>query len=73
MNGDAEITVVKLEDVLILPQEAVSQKDGQWLVKVREGKQVGERKISIGWETEDKVEIVSGLEADDKVVINEIK
>ena len=73
MNNDAEITVVKLEDVLILPQEAVSQKDGQWLVKVREGKQVGERKISIGWETEDKVEIVSGLEADDKVVINEIK
>lgn len=73
MNGDAEITVVKLENVLILPQEAVSQKDGQWFVKVREGKRVVERKISIGWETEDKVEIVSGLAANDKVVVNEIK
>lgn len=73
MNGDAEITVVKLENVLILPQEAVSQKDGQWFVKVRQGKQVVERKISIGWETEDKMEIVSGLAANDKVVVNEIK
>lgn len=71
LNGNADIIMVKLDEALILPPAAVSQKDGQWAVKVRQGKQVVERTIEVGWETENKVEIKSGLTAGDQVVVNE--
>ena len=71
LNGNADIVMVKLDEALILPPAAAVQKDGRWVVKVRRGKEIVEQEVNIGWETEDKVEIKSGLTIGDKVVVNE--
>jgi RND family efflux transporter MFP subunit len=70
LNGNADIIVVKLDEALILPPAAVSQKDGRWIVKIKRGKEYIERNVEIGWETEEKVEIKSGLTTGDKVYVN---
>ena len=70
LNGNADIIMVKLDEALILPPAAVSQKDGRWTVKIKRGKEYIERNVETGWETEDKVEIKSGLELGDQVYVN---
>jgi macrolide-specific efflux system membrane fusion protein len=70
LNGNADIIIVKLDEALILPPAAVSQKDGRWIVKIKRGKEYIERNIEIGWETEGKVEIKSGLGLGDQVYVN---
>lgn len=70
LNGNADIIMVELDEALTLPPAAVAQKDGRWVVKVRRGKEIAEQNVEIGWETEDKVEIKSGLTTGDKVYVN---
>lgn len=70
LNGNADIIMVKLDEALVLPPAAVSQKDGRWTAKVRSGKEIVERNVEVGWETEEKIEIKSGLELGDQVYVN---
>jgi hypothetical protein len=70
LNGNADIIMAKLNEALILPPAAIAQKDGRWTVKVKRGKEYIEQNVEIGWETEEKVEIKSGLTTGDKVYVN---
>lgn len=70
LNGNADIVMAKLNEALILPPAAVVQKDGRWTVKIKRGEEYIERNVEVGWETEEKVEIKSGLEIGDKVYVN---
>jgi len=70
LNGNADIVMAKLEEALILPPAAVSQKNGRWTVKIKQGKEIIERNVEVGWETEEKIEIKSGLKIGDQVYVN---
>jgi len=70
LNGNADIVMAKLNEALILPPAAVVQKDGRWTVKIKRRNEYIERNVEIGWETEEKVEIRSGLEVGDQVYVN---
>ncbi len=62
LNGDAELIIQEKENVLTLPIEAVN--DGQ--VEKTDGKQMD---VKTGIESEEDVEIISGINEGDQVVI----
>lgn len=70
MSGDARLLVAEKAGVLTLPAEAVSEKEGKKVVKIKRGKEVIEKEIETGMETEERVEIVGGLEEGSKVTVN---
>ena len=72
MNGDANIELARAENVLAIPTIAVIQRDGQYFVEVRtDDNQIEERVIETGLETEDWIEVTSGLNQEDEIVIPE--
>lgn len=71
MNGDIEIIVSKKENPLVIPQEAVKEKNGRQIVTILENKKQREVEVEIGLETDTEVEIISGLNENQKVIISE--
>ena len=72
MNGDAAIQVDTRSQVLTIPLIATKERDGQTYVDVRSGEQTTqEREIQIGLENDEKVEVVTGLTAQDEILIPE--
>lgn len=69
MSGDAEVTLAEKDDVLVLPAEAVTQKNGENLVQQLSEGELVEKKIRVGWETDEYVEVLSGLSKGEIVVI----
>lgn len=70
MTADLVIQVVFKENVLIIPEEAVREKDGKKTAKVLKDNKIEERDIYIGLEGSDgNVEIISGLNEGEKVVV----
>jgi len=81
MNGDADIHLFAKKDILTVPLDAVREDDGKSYVDVKvvgnnasndtngENKEYREQEIMIGMETEDYVEILSGLSEDSLVLI----
>ena len=69
MNGDISIELASKQDVLTLPLIVTRQRDGKTYVDVRTGDTTyAEREITVGMETEEKVEVVSGLSEQDEVL-----
>jgi HlyD family secretion protein len=73
MNGDVEVVIEEKENVLSLPLEAIKEKDSQAWVRVIENKKVVEAQVETGLATETRIEIISGLTKDQKVIIGEKK
>ena len=72
MNGDVAITIDTKHDVLSIPLSATRQRDKKTYVDVRTGeKTFSEREITTGLETEDRVEIISGLSETDEILVPE--
>jgi HlyD family secretion protein len=70
MSADLTIETNKKENVLFIPYRAIVFKDGKKIVRVSEGKDVREVEVEIGLRgSEGEVEIVSGLNEGDKVVV----
>jgi len=70
MNGDASITLNQKNDVLTIPISAVREKDGRTVVKIKIGPNAAtDREIQTGLETETQIEVVSGLNQGDEVVV----
>jgi len=72
MNGEASVVIDTRSDVLTIPLEATREREGRTYVDVQVGEtpdSVEEREIEIGLETNDDVEVISGLTTDDLVVI----
>jgi hypothetical protein len=70
MNGDAEIKLATAENVLTIPFIATKQRDGKTYVDVQtDTDEIEEKEITVGLETEDWVEVKSGLSEESLVVI----
>lgn len=72
MSGDATIVIEQKSNVLSIPIDATRQRDDKVYVDVKDGENGKvEREIQIGLETDDYVEVVSGLSVNDEVVLPE--
>jgi RND family efflux transporter MFP subunit len=70
MNGDAKIILDEKENVLAIPLSTTKERDGKTFVTVKTGdKTTAEKEIHVGLETDDKVEILSGLTENDQVIL----
>ena len=73
MTSDVVIKVANRENVLIVPKQAIKKINGDRMVSVLENGEAKERKIAIGLEGEDNVEVVSGLDEGEKVILGVVK
>ena len=70
MNGDALIELESKSNVLTIPMIATKAQDDKVFVSIKNSlDEVEEREVVLGLETEEYVEILSGLTADDLILI----
>lgn len=69
MTADIIIKTASKENVLIIPKSAIKEKDGKKITQVLEGKALKEKEIEIGLKGDDMVEVVSGLNEGEEIVI----
>lgn len=73
MNGDADIVLSKKEQVVVLPIESVMEKEDGKYISVRVDNEIVERLIQTGIETEEYIEVTSGVREGEVVVTSEKK
>ena len=72
MNGDAKILLEEKENVLTIPAVALIQRDDKMYVNVKTGENKSEeREVTVGLETDELAEILSGLSESDEIVVPE--
>ncbi len=69
MNGDAKIILEEKKDVLAIPLVATIYRDGKVFVEVLEEGETKTKEIQVGLETDEHLEVLSGLSKDDLVVL----
>ncbi len=69
MNGEARLLEAEKKNVLSVPIEAVTSRDGKSFVEVWQDGKRQEREVEIGLENEDHAEILSGLSPQDQVIL----
>lgn len=69
MTANVDILTGTSEGVLYLPIESVMRKNGRRFVYLERGQEKLEQPVTLGVRTENIVEIVSGVEETDRVVI----
>ncbi len=73
MNATIDFIILKKDDALLLAEEAVIGENNGNYVLVKNGREFVKRPVSLGLTQDKSVEIVSGLSADDIVVIRSKK
>ncbi len=68
MNGDTEIILDKKDQVLTLPAESVSKQEENWFVWLVKNGRAKRQQVTLGLITDENVEIISGLNENDKVI-----
>lgn len=76
MNGDVAIELETKPNVLTIPLIALKERDGKTYVDIKTSDDPNdinfeEKEISLGLETDEKVEVVSGLTEQDQIVVPE--
>jgi HlyD family secretion protein len=69
MNGDLEIIISGVEDVLDVPSEAITEKEGKKFVRVIEGRQIKEVEVETGLTTDIKTQITKGLTEGETIIV----
>jgi RND family efflux transporter MFP subunit len=70
MYAEASLALATAKGVLTVPVQAIDRgENGARVLVVTHDHRLAERQIQIGLETPDRVEVASGLQADDLVVI----
>jgi len=70
MTADLTIKTALKENVLTVPEDAILEKDGKTVVETLEDGLVKEKEVTVGLKgTGDMVEIISGLEGGEKVIL----
>jgi HlyD family secretion protein len=69
-TAEAEIIVADLVDVIAVPVAAVIEQEGRFVCAVRRGDAVERREVSLGQGNDRLVEIVSGLEEGEVLLLN---
>ena len=70
MTAVVEIHVDRLPDVVAVPIQAIMQRDGETFCYVQDGQGVERRLVEVGATNDKYVQIKSGLEVSEKVVLN---
>ena len=71
MTGDATITLEEKSDVLSIPLDALQEQAGQTKAQVLENKRVIPTDIETGLETDEDIEVISGLKEGTVVITGE--
>jgi len=70
MTADLVIKTASKENVLFIPKDAIQKKNSKFITRVLKDGQIQNREIEIGLRgDDDKVEVISGLEEGEKVII----
>ncbi len=70
MNGDAKIELSIQENVLTIPLSTTKERNSKFYVDVKTGENTAiEKEISIGIQTDEYVEVTSGLSETDQIVL----
>lgn len=70
MTADVKIKTASKENVLIVSNTAIQEKDGKKIIQILKDKRIEDREVEIGLEGSDNmVEIISGVEEGEKAVI----
>lgn len=69
MFVEVDVPVARSEDALLVPPQAIHRETGGLAAYVAEGDTVKRRAVEVGLSRADAVEVVSGLEADDDVIV----
>ncbi|HCC84511.1 MAG TPA: hypothetical protein DEP87_02415 [Candidatus Pacebacteria bacterium] len=70
MNGDAQIQLATRPNVLSVPLAATKERGSKFYVDVKTGQNTyQEREIQVGLQTEESVEIISGLTVTDEILL----
>lgn len=72
MTGKAEIIFEEKDSVLTIPFEAIKTENSQSFVFVIENNKAVKKEVNIGLENDEKVEILSGINDNQEVIISEI-
>jgi HlyD family secretion protein len=70
MTAEVKILVNQLDDVLLVPVQAVTESEGQHCIYVKNGSGFERRPIKVGENNDKFVEIKSGLEAGEQVALD---
>jgi membrane fusion protein (multidrug efflux system) len=69
-SGHAYIKTNEIHEGIIIPEEAlITRQDGKYIFKVIEGMRVKLNKVTLGIRSNDKVEILTGLNKDEEIVL----
>ncbi|MDQ3008367.1 MAG: efflux RND transporter periplasmic adaptor subunit [bacterium] len=70
MNGDVSVILDKRSQVLSIPLDATRQRDDKTFVDVKTSDTTfEERQIEVGLETEEYIQVISGLEENEEIVL----
>ena len=69
MTADLIIQLEKKENVLVVPKEAISKLEGRTIVEVFKNQEIEEKEIETGLRSYDMVEIISGVEEGEKILL----
>jgi multidrug efflux pump subunit AcrA (membrane-fusion protein) len=69
MFANVEVILLEKPETLVIPREAVLESGSEMSVFVIEGKQAARKPIAIGYEQDQMVEVLKGLNAGDQVII----
>ncbi len=70
MSGEVEIILDQKDSVLTIPSEAIIERDEVSFVEIKNGEgNIEKKEIEIGIQTDDLVEIISGISQNDQVII----
>jgi HlyD family secretion protein len=70
LNVKVQITTAMKSDVLVIPRSAVIRQGGKTAVLLSEGERTVVKPVELGLVTSEEIEILSGINAGDTVVIN---
>ena len=73
MTAQVDLELDRRENVLVVPNEAVSYENGERVCYVAHDEGLERREVAIGEMTEDLVEITLGLEEGERVVLNPVQ
>lgn len=69
MFGEVQLVTGQKDDVVIIPKEAIVDRGAGKIVYVVGGSKAEERKVILGMESGDRVEVTEGIKAGDKLVV----
>jgi membrane fusion protein (multidrug efflux system) len=70
MYADASIALDERKDALAVPVQALNRHGAQATVlRVGDGNRIDEQRVTLGLETSDRIEVLSGLKEGDLVVV----